>query len=140
LSWGLITAEDRDIIVKGLADIDTSIVSGEFNWRDDREDVHMNIEAVLIDFIGEPAKKLHTARSRNDQVFTNVHLWCRDSIDQIQRYISCLQVSYINALSFPFFILSNMLSFSCENHVVLKIGCCFNNGNLVDSSARKFPQ
>jgi argininosuccinate lyase len=70
LSQGLITAEDRDIILKGLADIERSIESGEFIWRADREDVHMNIEASLTDLIGEPAKKLHTARSRNDQVCT----------------------------------------------------------------------
>ena len=64
-------------------------------FGDDKEDVHMNIEATLLDLIGEPAKKLHTARSRNDQVCTNVHLWCRDSIDQILRCTSCLQVTLV---------------------------------------------
>nr|ABK25117.1 unknown [Picea sitchensis] len=93
---GLITAEDRDIILKGLADIERSIESGEFIWRADREDVHMNIEASLTDLIGEPAKKLHTARSRNDQVCTDVRLWCRDAIDQILRCISRLQVALVN--------------------------------------------
>lgn len=93
---GLITAEDRDIILKGLADIERSIESGEFIWRADREDVHMNIEAALTDSIGEPAKKLHTARSRNDQVCTDVRLWCRDAIDRILRCIRRLQVALVN--------------------------------------------
>ena len=54
---------DRDSIIQGLDKIERSIENGEFVWRTDREDVHMNIEAALTDMIGEPAKKLHTARS-----------------------------------------------------------------------------
>ncbi|KAF8411363.1 hypothetical protein HHK36_003912 [Tetracentron sinense] len=65
---GLITVSDRDSILQGLDEIERRIDAGEFVWRTDREDVHMNIEAALTDMIGEPAKKLHTARSRNDQV------------------------------------------------------------------------
>ncbi|KAK1291632.1 Argininosuccinate lyase [Acorus calamus] len=65
---GLMTISDRDTILKGLDEIEKKIEAGEFDWRADREDVHMNIEAALTDMIGEPAKKLHTARSRNDQV------------------------------------------------------------------------
>lgn len=93
---GLITAEDRDAILKGLAEIQRNIESGKFTWRADREDVHMNIEAALTDLVGEPAKKLHTARSRNDQVCTDVRLWCRDAIDQILGCIKRLQVALLN--------------------------------------------
>lgn len=86
------TEEDRDQIIEGLSKIKKMIESGEFVWRKDREDVHMNIEAALTDMIGEPAKKLHTARSRNDQVVTDLRLWCRDAIDQILTRLKQLQV------------------------------------------------
>lgn len=76
----------------GLDAIEGLIEAGEFVWRTDREDVHMNIEAALTDLIGEPAKKLHTARSRNDQVLTDFRLWCRDAIDTIVGRIKNLQV------------------------------------------------
>lgn len=89
---GLMTESDRDAIVKGLTEIERQIDSGEFKWREDREDVHMNIEAALTDIVGEPAKKLHTARSRNDQVCTDVRLWCRNAIDETLRGIKRLQV------------------------------------------------
>ncbi|KAE9603830.1 hypothetical protein Lal_00001795 [Lupinus albus] len=92
---GLITLSDRDSIIEGLNQIETHIENGEFNWRTDREDVHMNIEAALTDMIGEPAKKLHTARSRNDQVLTDFRLWCRDAIDKILKSMKHLQVSLV---------------------------------------------
>ncbi|KAL5559974.1 hypothetical protein UlMin_036185 [Ulmus minor] len=92
---GLISVSDRDSILKGLDDIERRIENGEFAWRTDREDVHMNIEAALIDLIGEPAKKLHTARSRNDQVLTDFRLWCRDAIDSILERIKYLQVAMV---------------------------------------------
>ncbi|KAJ1424765.1 L-Aspartase-like [Sesbania bispinosa] len=92
---GLITASDRDSIIQGLNEIERRIENGEFNWRADREDVHMNIEAALTDMIGEPAKKLHTARSRNDQVVTDLRLWCRDAIDRIIASMKHLQVSLL---------------------------------------------
>jgi argininosuccinate lyase len=88
----LITAGDRDIIIEGLEEIERLIQEGKFEWRKDREDVHMNIEAALIERVGEPAKKLHTARSRNDQIVTDLRLWCRDSIDKILIRIKQLQV------------------------------------------------
>ncbi|CAA6671889.1 unnamed protein product [Spirodela intermedia] len=75
-----------------LAAQNEAIEAGDFVWRTDREDVHMNIEAALTDMIGEPAKKLHTARSRNDQVVTDLRLWCRDAIDSILFHIKKLQV------------------------------------------------
>lgn len=89
------TAEDRDSIHEGLTEIQRRIESGEFEWRTDREDVHMNIEAALTDLIGEAAKKLHTARSRNDQVLTDFRLWCRDAIEAILVQIKHLQVSLV---------------------------------------------
>ncbi|PON91608.1 Argininosuccinate lyase [Trema orientale] len=92
---GLISVGDRDGILEGLNEIERLIENGEFVWRTDREDVHMNIEAALIDMIGEPAKKLHTARSRNDQVLTDFRLWCRDAIDLIVERIKHLQVALV---------------------------------------------
>ncbi|GAB4844186.1 hypothetical protein Ancab_037552 [Ancistrocladus abbreviatus] len=92
---GLISDSDRDSILHGLYEIERRIEAGEFVWRMDREDVHMNIEAALTDLIGEPAKKLHTARSRNDQVQTDFRLWCRDAVDKILTTIKQLQVSLI---------------------------------------------
>lgn len=91
----MISASDRDAILKGLDEIERRIESDGFNWRTDREDVHMNIEAALTDMIGEPAKKLHTARSRNDQVLTDFRLWCRDAIDRIVESMKRLQVSLV---------------------------------------------
>ncbi|XP_042496530.1 argininosuccinate lyase, chloroplastic-like [Macadamia integrifolia] len=92
---GLISDSDRDSILTGLDEIERIIEAGKFVWRADREDVHMNIEAALTDLIGEPAKKLHTARSRNDQVLTDFRLWCRDAIDEIIAHIQRLQVSLV---------------------------------------------
>lgn len=93
---GLISTSDRDSILQGLDEIQKKIEAGEFVWRTDREDVHMNIEAALTDLIGEPAKKLHTARSRNDQVLTDFRLWCRDAIDMIVASIKHLQVALVS--------------------------------------------
>ncbi|KAK3231050.1 hypothetical protein Dsin_002931 [Dipteronia sinensis] len=92
---GMISTSDRDSILEGLDEIERKIEAGEFVWRTDREDVHMNIEAALTDIIGEPAKKLHTARSRNDQVLTDFRLWCRDAIDTILESIKRLQVALV---------------------------------------------
>ncbi|CAK9857082.1 unnamed protein product [Sphagnum jensenii] len=92
---GIISEEERDAIVKGLDEIEKRIESGKFDWRADREDVHMNVEAALIDLVGEPAKKLHTARSRNDQVVTDVRLWCRDAINVTVELIILLQVALV---------------------------------------------
>ncbi|ONK72438.1 uncharacterized protein A4U43_C04F19430 [Asparagus officinalis] len=93
---GLMSESEKDIILSGLDEIKKRIEAGEFVWRTDREDVHMNIEAALTDLIGEPAKKLHTARSRNDQVVTDLRLWCRDSIDKTVKLIRQLQVALVN--------------------------------------------
>uniref|UniRef100_A0A2P2J737 argininosuccinate lyase n=2 Tax=Rhizophora mucronata TaxID=61149 RepID=A0A2P2J737_RHIMU len=94
---GLISTSDEESILQGLDEIQRRIESGEFVWRIDREDVHMNIEAALTDMIGEPAKKLHTARSRNDQVLTDFRLWCCDAIDRIISCIAKLQVALVTS-------------------------------------------
>ncbi|KAL9677886.1 hypothetical protein QQ045_015723 [Rhodiola kirilowii] len=95
-SQGLMSESNRDSIIKGLEEIERKIEAGVFEWRSDREDVHMNIEAALTDLIGEPAKKLHTARSRNDQVATDFWLWCRDAIANIVKSIKRLQASLVD--------------------------------------------
>ena len=76
---GVLSADERDAIEAGLKQIQAEIEAGQFDWRVDLEDVHMNIEARLTDRIGVTGKKLHTGRSRNDQVATDVRLWLRDA-------------------------------------------------------------
>ncbi|TCK16819.1 argininosuccinate lyase [Thiogranum longum] len=78
---GVITAEERDTILAGLDAIEKQIEAGEFEWSVSLEDVHMNIEARLTALVGEAGKKLHTGRSRNDQVATDLRLYLRDQID-----------------------------------------------------------
>jgi argininosuccinate lyase len=78
---GVLTAAERDQIVAGLEIIRADIEAGRFRWSVALEDVHMNIESALTAQIGEVGKKLHTARSRNDQVATDIRLYLRDQID-----------------------------------------------------------
>lgn len=79
---GVLTEEERDSIIQGLTEIEAEIERGEFQWSIALEDVHMNIEKRLTDKIGIAGKKLHTGRSRNDQVATDVRLYLRDEIDE----------------------------------------------------------
>lgn len=79
-SCGLISPEDLVAIESGLQSIFATMKRGEFVWREDREDIHMNVEAALHEAIGEPAGRLHTARSRNDQVALDIRLWLRETI------------------------------------------------------------
>ncbi len=88
---GVLSDAERDAIVDGLQQIQAEIEAGSFDWRVDLEDVHMNIEARLTDRIGVTGKKLHTGRSRNDQVATDIRLWLRDEIDIILAEITRLQ-------------------------------------------------
>jgi argininosuccinate lyase len=81
---GVLTADERELIVHGLKQIQTEIETGKFEWRTDLEDVHMNIEHHLTNRIGIAGKKLHTGRSRNDQVATDVRLYLRDEIKAIR--------------------------------------------------------
>jgi argininosuccinate lyase len=88
---GVLSEVERDSIIDGLTHIQAEIEAGQFDWRIDLEDVHMNIEAKLTARIGVTGKKLHTGRSRNDQVATDIRLWLRDEIDLILAEISRLQ-------------------------------------------------
>ncbi|NLW51256.1 MAG: argininosuccinate lyase [Candidatus Brocadiaceae bacterium] len=78
---GLITLEDLTAVCEGLARIEQEIDAGSFEFRVPLEDVHMNIEAALIERVGDPGRRLHTARSRNDQVACDMRLWCREAAE-----------------------------------------------------------
>jgi argininosuccinate lyase len=93
---GIISEADRDAILKGLARIRGEIERGEFVFRPELEDIHLNIEARLTELIGEPGRKLHTARSRNDQVATDFRLWVRDAIDRADAKLEALQAVLID--------------------------------------------
>ncbi|TPE54782.1 argininosuccinate lyase [Maribrevibacterium harenarium] len=88
---GVLTEEERDQIIQGLTEIEAEIVAGEFAWSVELEDVHMNIEARLTQKIGITGKKLHTGRSRNDQVATDIRLYMRDEIDFLLEEVTRLQ-------------------------------------------------
>lgn len=88
---GVLTGDERDQIIQGLQQIEQEIENDEFKWSVAQEDVHMNIEARLIALIGEVGKKLHTGRSRNDQVATDVRLYLRDMIQPIRSELKRLQ-------------------------------------------------
>ncbi len=88
---GVLTAEECEAIIKGLGEIQADIESGQFEWSVALEDVHMNIEAALTKKIGITGKKLHTGRSRNDQVATDIRLYMRDEVDFILTEIARLQ-------------------------------------------------
>src|SRR6516162_8455130 len=94
---GLITIEECHQIVRGLSDIRAEIEAGRFEFGLDREDIHMHIEAALIEKLGDTGRKLHTARSRNDQVATDLKLWTREAIDRIEQALVSLQRSLVNA-------------------------------------------
>ncbi len=87
---GIISDDDAAKIVQGLDTIASEIAAGKFTFSRELEDIHMNIEARLKELIGEPAGRLHTARSRNDQVATDFRLWVRDAIDEIDLQIAAL--------------------------------------------------
>jgi argininosuccinate lyase len=88
---GVLTEQECQAIIGGLQDIQLEIERGEFAWSTTLEDVHMNIEARLTDRIGATGKKLHTGRSRNDQVATDIRLYLRDQIGVIARELRRLQ-------------------------------------------------
>ena len=90
-SIGVLSEEELTQINTGLAQIRTEIATGAFNWRVELEDVHMNIEARLTELVGNAGKKLHTGRSRNDQVATDIRLYLRSAIAQISSELSRLQ-------------------------------------------------
>ncbi len=88
---GVLTEEERDQIIQGLTEIEMEIANGEFQWSVELEDVHMNIEARLTQKIGITGKKLHTGRSRNDQVATDIRLYMRDEVDFLLEEVTRLQ-------------------------------------------------
>lgn len=88
---GVLTDSERDQIIEGLNEVRAEIESGKFQWSVKLEDVHMNVEASLTEKIGITGKKLHTGRSRNDQVATDIRLYLRDEIDVIASEITRLQ-------------------------------------------------
>jgi len=87
---GIIGKRDLTAIERGLAQIRREIEKGTFQWSVDAEDVHLNIERRLTALVGEPGKRLHTARSRNDQVATDLRLWLREEIDAIDGLLAAL--------------------------------------------------
>ncbi|MBP6719411.1 MAG: argininosuccinate lyase [Rhodoferax sp.] len=91
----IISAEDLSAIQSGLGTIAQEIEADQFEWKLDLEDVHLNIEARLTELVGIAGKRLHTGRSRNDQVATDVRLWLRSEIDLISGLLSDLQIALI---------------------------------------------
>ena len=96
---GIISDSDRDAIHDGLVQIADEIASGSFAFSAALEDIHMNIESRLADIIGEPARRLHTARSRNDQVATDFRLWVREAIDSVDAALAALQHALVERAS-----------------------------------------
>ncbi|MCM5569381.1 argininosuccinate lyase [Burkholderiaceae bacterium FT117] len=90
-SAGLLSADDLAAIRGGMEKIRGEIASGAFEWSIDLEDVHLNIEKRLTELVGDAGKRLHTARSRNDQVATDIRLWLRGTIDDIVAALEALQ-------------------------------------------------
>lgn len=92
---GIISRQDAHRIVRGLESIAKDVAAGRFTWDITLEDIHTNIEAELVRRIGDPGKRLHTARSRNDQIATDVRLWMRDQIDAVRGLLINLQSALI---------------------------------------------
>ena len=93
---GILTDKEEVDIVNGLEDIRREIDNEKFDWSTELEDIHMNIESALTKNIGETGKKLHTGRSRNDQIATDLRLYARDQIDQISELITNLQKALVD--------------------------------------------
>lgn len=93
---GVLSADEFSQIESGLESIREEITNGNFNWSVELEDVHMNIEYALTEKIGEVGKKLHTGRSRNDQIATDIRLYVRDEIDNILALLTKIQTALID--------------------------------------------
>ena len=96
VAQAIISKDDGEAIVRGLDQVLDEIASGAFSFKTELEDIHLNIEGRLAELIGEAAGRLHTARSRNDQVATDFKLWVRDAIDQLDLALKALQASLID--------------------------------------------
>src|SRR5579862_4140812 len=92
---GVIATSDLEAIERGMTAICGEIERGEFAWSRDLEDVHFNIEKRLTDLVGDAGKRLHTARSRNDQVATDMRLYVRAAIDDVMAHIVALRHALI---------------------------------------------
>ncbi len=92
---GVVSADDLADIRRGMAAITSEIESGQFPWKLELEDVHLNIEARLTALVGDAGKRLHTGRSRNDQVATDVRLWLRGEIDRLAALLAEMQRSLV---------------------------------------------
>lgn len=92
---GFITSEDGEQIVSGLNTIASEIEAGTFRFSRSLEDIHMNVEARLRELVGDAAGRLHTARSRNDQVATDFKLWVRDTLDTLDAQLAGLQRAFV---------------------------------------------
>ena len=92
---GIISRQEAELIVEGLVSIRQDIEDDSFEWREDLEDLHMNVEAALFRKIGDVAGKLHTARSRNDQVATDMRLYCKEAIHETLGCIKALQAALV---------------------------------------------
>jgi argininosuccinate lyase len=96
---GIIAQADLDDIRRGMAQIEQEIEAGQFDWNLDDEDVHLNIEKRLTALVGDAGKRLHTGRSRNDQVATDIRLWLRDEIDVILARLTDFQSALLDLAS-----------------------------------------
>ncbi len=96
MDQNIISHEDGEKILQGLEQVRAEIEAGAFNFSRALEDIHMNVEARLREIIGDAAGRLHTARSRNDQVATDFRLWVRDTIDQLEGQLRDLQAALID--------------------------------------------
>ncbi|MEI6098862.1 MAG: argininosuccinate lyase [Alphaproteobacteria bacterium] len=92
---GILSPSDAEAIGKGLLTVLSEIEAGKFTFRTDLEDIHLNVESHLTDLIGEPGKRLHTARSRNDQVATDFRLWVRDQCDAAISGLTLLMQAFL---------------------------------------------
>jgi argininosuccinate lyase len=93
---GIISGQDHADIQRGMAQITADIEAGRFEWKLELEDVHLNIEARLTQLVGDAGKRLHTGRSRNDQVATDVRLWLRGEIDTLAPLLSDMQRALVH--------------------------------------------
>jgi argininosuccinate lyase len=93
---GLITPSEFSQIEQALREIESEIARGEMEFRQELEDIHMHIESALIERLGDVGRKLHTGRSRNDQVNTDTRLWVREGLDRVDQLLRDLQLAFLN--------------------------------------------
>src|SRR5436190_21985864 len=96
VAQGILTQKDGRAIRRGLVQVKAEIESGKFKFSTKLEDIHFNVEARLTEIVGPAGGRLHTARSRNDQVALDVRLWTRDAVDRIQYLLRDLQVALLD--------------------------------------------